>query len=144
MTDVPDFAKLMGTPTISEQEKLSLVEDVFSGKTSGNVYNFLRLLTVNERMGSFPQITRAFKTMYNNRFDIAEITVTSSLPLTDELRGKISAKMEKITGKLVSVTEKVDKSIIGGVMIDYGNTRYDGSVKTRLAELKKEISGIIA
>jgi F-type H+-transporting ATPase subunit delta len=142
--DVPDFIKLLDTPTVSDAEKLSLIGDVFSGKASPEVYNFLRLLAVNRRMDWFVQISRAFKLLYNQKFDIAEITVTSAMPLSDDLREKIVAKMTKITGKTVAIIEKVEKSLIGGVMIDYGNTRYDGTVKTRLSELKKDISGIIA
>jgi F-type H+-transporting ATPase subunit delta len=144
MSDVPDFMKLLGTPTIEDSAKISLISETFEGKVSDKVYNFLRLLTVNKRITNFFGIYNAYRALYNEKFDIAEITVTSSMPLTDELRGKITAKMAKITGKTIQITEKVDKAIIGGVMIDYGNTRFDGSVKTRLSELKKEISGVIA
>ena len=52
--------------------------------------------------------------------------------------------MSEVTGKTVSIKEKVDPSIIGGVVIDYGSTRYDGSIRTRLNELKKELGGVIA
>jgi len=144
MGEVPDFVKLLSTPTVDDKEKLSLIDEMFSGKTTDSVYNFLRLLTINRRMDSFFGICKTFSSLYNEKFDIAEITVTSSMELDDVLRAKITAKMTKITGKTIRLTEKVDKSIIGGVMIDYGNTRFDGSVKTRLNQLKKEISGVIA
>ncbi len=52
--------------------------------------------------------------------------------------------MSEVTGKTVSVKEKIDPSLIGGVIIDYGSTRYDGSVRTRLSGLKKELGGVIA
>ena len=82
--------------------------------------------------------------LYNEHFRIAEITVTASAPLSESVREKIAAKMSEVTGKTVSIKEKVDPSIIGGVVIDYGSTRYDGSVRTRLNELKKELGGVIA
>ncbi|MCL2036850.1 MAG: ATP synthase F1 subunit delta [Oscillospiraceae bacterium] len=144
MSGLPDFNKLLNTPTISEGEKLELLDSAFNGRVSEYVRNFLRLLTTNKRMSCFPQINKAFKMLYNEHFGIAEITVTSPFPLEEEQRVKIIAKMSQITGKSVSLSEKLDKSIIGGIVIDYGNTRYDGSVKTRLNELKKDIAGIIA
>jgi F-type H+-transporting ATPase subunit delta len=144
LADTPDFIKLLNTPTVSGGEKLALVETAFSGRVSDYVYNFLRLLTVKKRMAHFPRIFSSFRGLYNERFDIAEIVVTSAMPLTADLREKITARMTAITGKTVSVIERVDKSILGGVVVDYGNTRLDGSVKTRLAELKKDIAGIIA
>jgi F-type H+-transporting ATPase subunit delta len=141
--ELPDFVKLLGTPTISADEKLGLVKEAFEGKISHNVYNFVRVIVENSRMDCFARISRSFRASYNERFDIAEISVTSSQPLTAEMRGKITEKMSGVTGKTVSINEKVDKSLIGGVVIDYGNTRYDGSVKTRLNELKKNLSQII-
>jgi F-type H+-transporting ATPase subunit delta len=140
----PDFIKLFGTPTVSNDEKLSLIEKAFSGRVSEYVLNFLRVLTVKGRMGYYNRIYKTFRGSFNEKFGIAEITVTSSLPLSDALRAKITSRMTDITKKEVLLREKVDKSIIGGVMIDYGNTRLDGSVKTRLNELKKDIAGIIA
>jgi len=144
IADVPDFIKLLNTPTISEGEKLELVKAAFSEKATSHVYDFLRLLTVKKRMAYFSRIYKSFRELYNDKFDIADIVVTSSMPLTAELREKITAKMAQITGKTVSITEKVDKSVIGGIMVDYGNTRLDGTVKTRLEQLKKDMSNIIA
>jgi F-type H+-transporting ATPase subunit delta len=144
ISGTPEFIKLLNTPTVSGEEKLQLVDTVFGGRTSDYVGNFMRLLTIKKRMSYFTKIYAAFRESYNERFGIADITVTSSIPLTEPMRKKITERMSQITGKTVSVTEKVDKSIIGGIMIDYGNTRLDGSVKTRLAELKKDLSGIIA
>ena len=94
-------------------------------------------------MGCFSGIVKNFRALYNEHFRIAEITVTASAPLSESVREKIAAKMSEVTGKTVSIKEKVP-SIIGGVVIDYGSTRYDGSVRTRLNELKKELGGVIA
>jgi len=144
ITGLPEFVKLLNTPTIAADDKLALIEKAFKSTTCDNVYNFLRVLTVRGRMSHFNKIYSEFRLSYNELFNIAEITVTSSMPLTEAIREKIRVRMEQITGKTISMIEKTDKSIIGGVVVDYGNTRLDGSVKTRLAELKKDISNIIA
>lgn len=144
LTAAPEFLKLLGTPTVSVEDKLGVVEKAFNGKTTPYVYNFLRVLTVKGRMAYFSRIHKAFREDFNDKFGIAEITVITSFPLDDALREKVKARMSQITGKTVTLKEKVDKSIIGGVMLDYGNTRLDGSVRTRLNELKKDITGIIA
>jgi len=144
VAETPEFIKLLDTPTVSVDEKLSIVEKAFKSTTTDYVYNFLRVLTVKGRMSYFRKIYNEFKILYNEQFNIADIVVTTSVPLTDVLREKIVARMSQITGKTVSLTEKTDKNIIGGIVIDHGTTRLDGSVKTRLAELKKDISGIIA
>ncbi|MGN1109530.1 MAG: ATP synthase F1 subunit delta, partial [Oscillospiraceae bacterium] len=119
-------------------------EIISDGSISELTGNLLCVLTERGRMGCFGGIVKQFRILYNEHFKIAEITVTSSSPLSEQTRDKIMAKMSEVTGKTVSIKEKVDPSLIGGIVIDYGSTRYDGSVRTRLNGLKKELGGVIA
>ena len=137
-------ALLLGTPTVTMDEKLGMIKDIIADGISEYTGNLLCVLTERGRMGCFSGIVKNFRALYNEHFRIAEITVTASAPLSESVREKIAAKMSEVTGKTVSIKEKVDPSIIGGVVIDYGSTRYDGSVRTRLNELKKELGGVIA
>lgn len=141
----PEFIKLMGTPTIAVDEKIALCKEIVQnggvGELSGNL---LCVLAERSRMSCFSGIVKQFREMYNEKFKLAEITVTTSEPLSAELREKISAKMSQVIGKTVSIVEKIDPAIIGGVVIDYGSRRYDGSVKARLNALKEELGSVIA
>ncbi len=141
----PDFIKLLGTPTVPVGDKLDMMKEIIrDGDISELTGNLLCVLTERARMGCFDGIVKNFRASYNDHFRIAEITVTASAPLSEQLREKIRMKMSEVTGKNVSVKEKIDPTLIGGVIIDYGSTRYDGSVRTRLSELKKELGGVIA
>ncbi len=141
----PEFIKLMGTPTIPVDEKISLCREIAAkggvGELSGNL---LCVLAERSRMSCFGGIVKQFREQYNDKFKLADITVTSSAPLSSELKEKISAKMSQVIGKTVTIIEKVDPAIIGGVVIDYGSRRYDGSVKARLNALKEELGSVIA
>lgn len=140
----PGFLKLMGTPTVSLEEKLSLLGEIIkAGNLSELCGNLLCVLCEKHRMGCFSGIVKRFKELYNDEFKIAEITVTTSSPLSDATRQKIAEKMSKVIGKTVSITERVDNKLIGGIIIDYGSKRYDGSVKSRLDALKGELGSVI-
>ncbi len=140
----PEFIKLLGTPTVTMEEKLAMVRDVISeGKISGLTGNLLCVLTERGRMNCFSGILKDFRASYNDYFKIAEITVTSSAPLSEAVIEKIRAKMTEVTGRTVSIREKVDPALIGGVVIDYGSTRWDGSIRSRLAGLRRELGGVI-
>ena len=144
-TENPEFTKLMGTPTVPLEEKLSLVEDIAkAGGVSPLVRNLLCVLTEKGRMSCFAGIAKRFRELYNDKFKLAEITVTTSSPLSEEMKNKIAEKMSKIIGKTVTINERLDKNIIGGIIVDYGSRRYDGSIKARLNELSKELSSVIA
>lgn len=141
----PDFIKLLSTPTVPVGDKLSMIKEVISsGDISELTGNLLCVLTERARMSCFDGIVKNFRTLYNEHYRIAEITVTASASLSEQLRESIKEKMSAVTGKTVSIKEKVDPSLIGGIIIDYGSTRYDGSVRSRLTELKKELGGVIA
>ena len=114
-----------------------------TGGISELTTNLLCLLAEKNRFGCFSGIIKYFRAEFNERFKLADITVTSAQPLTDALREQIAAKMSQIIGKKVTLIEKVDENLIGGVIIDYGSRRYDGSVKARLSALKNELASII-
>ena len=137
------FVKLMDTPTISNEEKLSVIKEAFSGKLSRCVYNFLCVVTEASRWDKFDKICAAFKELCNEKLGIAEITVTTAFPLTPAQLEQVKQKMSSIIGKKVVVSEKLDKSIMGGIVVDYGDTRMDGSVKTRLEGLKESFGQLI-
>lgn len=140
----PGFTKLMSTPTVSLDEKLSLLGEIIkAGNLSELCGNLLCVLCEKHRMNCFSGIVKYFRELYNDEFKIAEITVTTSGPLSDATRQKITEKMSKVIGKTVSITEKVDKKLIGGIVIDYGSRRYDGSVRSRLDALKGELGSVI-
>ena len=144
-SDNPELMKLMGTPTIAADEKISLMKDIISsGKISEFTGNLLCVLAEKGRFGCFDGVVKCFRAKYNEHFKIAEIVVTTSEPLSDDMRSKIAAKMSQVTGKTVTIREKLDPDIIGGVVIDYGSTRYDGSVRARLNAIKNELGSVIA
>ena len=137
------FEKLMDSHTVSAQEKLAVVKEAFEGKVSRHVLNFLCIVTEGRRWSSFARICESFSALCNEQRGMAEITVTTACPLTEEQRAAIKSKMAQVIGKKIEMTEKTDKTIVGGIVVDYGDTRLDGSVKTRLEGLKESFSRLI-
>lgn len=138
-----DFIKLLDTPTVSLNKKLEMIEEIFKDKCSEFVFNFLCVLVERRRFRLFPKMYSEYLALYNDYYNIALVSVTTSIPLDDESRGKIISKLEKVTKKNVSLTEIVDESLIGGIVVNYGNTRLDGSVRTKLSGMKEQIKDII-
>ncbi|MCM1329402.1 MAG: ATP synthase F1 subunit delta [Ruminococcus sp.] len=142
--DNPELGKLLSAPTVNMTEKLELVEKLFKGKVSDTSYNLLCVVTEKGRARLVPSIAEDYKNRWYEMKNIAEVKVTSSVPLSDGLRTKLKAKLEKVWGKSVILTETVDPEIMGGIVVNYGNTMMDGSVKTKLEAIQKQIKGVIA
>ena len=140
----PDFIKLLKAPTVPLENKQSIIKEIFDGRVHRFVLNFLLVLTESGRIDSFDKILAYFTQLHNDYKNIADVTVVSAMPLSEQTAEKIRAKMASVTGKTVNMTLKTDPQVIGGVVISYGNTTIDGSVKARLEQLKNDIAGIIA
>ncbi|MGN0642409.1 MAG: F0F1 ATP synthase subunit delta [Huintestinicola sp.] len=140
----PELTDVLSTPTVSDAEKLELIENVFKGRVSETAFNFLCVLTEKGRCRYLGSIAKAFRKSFYDISGIVEVTVTSTRPLTDSAREKLKAKLEKKYGKKVIMTEKVDMSIMGGLVVTCGDSMLDGSVKTKLEEMHKQIKDMIA
>ena len=91
----PDFIKLLRTPTIPIEEKTALVKEVFDGKVHKFVVNFLCILTENDRLPDFERILAYFTGLYNEKLGIADVTVTSAMPLSDTAAIRLSTEASK-------------------------------------------------
>ena len=65
--------------------------------------------------------------------------ITSARELSEAEKAELSRSLAGLTGKTVKPNFKIDTDIIGGVVTRIGSTVYDGSVKTQLENLKKEL-----
>ncbi|MGN0666216.1 MAG: ATP synthase F1 subunit delta [Huintestinicola sp.] len=140
----PELTDILCSPTVSDEDKLSLLDSVFRGKVSDTSFNFLCVLAEKGRSRHLNGIAKAFRKGYYNASGIVEVNVTSTRPLTDAAREKLKAKLEKRYGKKVILAEKIDPSIMGGLVVTCGDSMLDGSVKTRLDLMHKQIKDTIA
>ena len=70
---------------------------------------------------------------------ILEATVTVAEPITADVEASVQAKLREVTGKDVILSVRQDPSIMGGIVIQVGDKRIDGSVARRLEELEKSL-----
>ena len=75
--------------------------------------------------------------------NILEVTAVSAIALTAPSREKLLAKLQKMTGKNIVLTETVDPAVLGGLRLDMGGTRLDGTVQRHLERLRTEIDGAV-
>ena len=140
----PELGRFLSAPTITLDEKLSVLKNTFAGRISETSYSMLCVITEKGRATLVPAIAEDYRNRWYEMNNIAEVRVTTSVPLTENLRAKLKAKLETVMKKKIILTEKVDASIMGGMVINYGNTMTDGSVKAKLEALQKQIKGVIA
>ncbi|MEG1423587.1 MAG: F0F1 ATP synthase subunit delta [Terrisporobacter sp.] len=139
-----DLENVLKSPLVSKDEKKELIEKIFSNKINNNLKNFLKILIEKGRITSLKAIELTFKQLLNDKHNIIEGTVLSAIPMEKIKVKELEEKLSKKYNKNVTLENKVDESILGGVLVRLGNTQIDGSVKTRLNNIKDQLSQVIS
>jgi len=127
----PEFISLMSLPTLSAEERIDILRQII-GDEQGITENFLCLLVEKHRFNRLSEIRNAFNAFFYEAFNIAEVFVTSATPLTDAQKTALKERLQKKLGKNILLHESVDSSLIGGMIVQYGDTRMDNSLRTRI------------
>ena len=142
--DNGDLAELLCSPSMGEEDKHSVIENIFKGRVQDTTLNFLFVLSDHGRVKFFDKIFDVFHGLYNDKKGILEVEAVTSEPISERLKTRLREKLEAQSGKSVLINKSVDKSIIGGIIIRYSDSEIDGSLKKRLEDLRKSIDSYIA
>ena len=131
----PDFVRLLSNMSLSKQERVKILDSVLRGQVHPYLLNFLKILCERCALNEYEGCLAAFKTLYNQAHGIVEATVTTAVPLDDEQRARMSQKLSRMTDKLVVLNEKIDETLMGGVLLEMNGQRYDNTLKHRLKSI---------
>lgn len=135
-----DLVGVFGNPSIAHVSKENVLEQLIKKtKPSKTTGNFLRILLKNSRLTELPRINERFLSVLEQRSGHVSAEITSARELPKNERADFEKNLSKLTGKQVSVNYAIDKEIIGGVVTRIGSTVYDGSVKTKLENLREQL-----
>ena len=135
-----DLQTVFSNPSITHLNKEKVLEDLIAKvKPSKATANFLRILLRNGRLTEISEINDRFDAVLQERSGVVTAEITSARELPENERNSFQSNLEKLTGKRVNINYAINKDIIGGVVTRIGSTVYDGSVRTKLENLKEQL-----
>lgn len=136
----PDFDKMMLHPKISKIEKKDIMKNVFEGKVSNEMIGFLELVLSKERYVDLKDIFDYFVDKMKEEKKIGVAYVTTAAEISEEKKKVIENKLLETTGYLkMEMHFAVDPELIGGMVIRIKDRVVDSSIRTKLAEIRKEL-----
>ena len=135
---------VLRSPFIGKDEKKSVAAELFAQSVHKDTKNFLMVLIDNDRTTELSSIVQAYKQMLNDKFNIAEGEVFTAILLSPEQISELEKKLSAKYNKNVKLENKIDKGILGGVLVRIGNEEIDGTVKSRLSDLSEVLSQVIS
>ena len=133
------FVRFVDSPQVASDRKTSVVKEAFGETVSELAVNLTCLLASRGAVSSLPDITDAFQEFVDSEKGVERAVIVSAVPLSKSQVESITKDLSSLVGKEISVTTRTDGSIIGGFVARVGDRLIDGSVKTRLDDMKREL-----
>jgi F-type H+-transporting ATPase subunit delta len=125
---------------VPDASRKALIEAIAARlDVSAQVKNLLVLLADSGKLEYLNDLAEAYRERLLQHQNIIRADVTSAAPLSPEKTKALAESLSKVTGKKVELSVSVDPELLGGVVARIGSTVYDGSVRTQLQQLRKEL-----
>ena len=134
-----DLQQMLNSPVVKSADKRAALRQIFN---DGNAITMglFDILIDNKRLDALGDVAKTYVFLYDKMNKTEVATVTTAVPLTKELEGKVLAKVKELTGNDVTLENKIDESIIGGFILRVGDLQYNASIANKLNNLKREFS----
>lgn len=132
--------KFLSNPRVLPAQLVELIGGIAGEALDEHGKNFLNTLATNRRLGLLPEIAVMYETLRAEIEQIADVHVTSAVPLDASQRERLAAALKARLRREVRLHESVDASLIGGAVVRSGDLVIDGSLKARLDRLAGDIA----
>jgi len=137
VTRHPDLERVLANPVVSASDKRAVVQQVVERlQLSTPAAKLLALLAARGRLPLLPDLLDVYRERLMEHQRVVRAEITTAVPLSPERAAQLQQRLASATGRAVTMTTKVDASIIGGVVTRIGSTVYDGSVAAQLAKVR--------
>ena len=139
-----DLKKLIGSPIVSKDNQLKIMNKLLEkGGFTNLTIKFISVVINNGRSPKLIDIVKEFLNEVSIRKGEINVHVTSVIDLDTDMKNNIKELSFNFTNsKKISLVTKIDKNLIGGVVISIGSKLIDASIKTKLKRLEAEMKGV--
>lgn len=149
--DVASFDRLLATndelraaltsQTVPPQRKSAAITALATASDglSGEVLRLLRFMAERNRLTLFSDVAAAYAERAMDVDQAANATITTATALDEHARTALTNALGKAVGRRMTLTERVDPAIVGGVIARVGDTVFDGSITRQIERLKSRL-----
>ena len=135
---VAELRALLANPEIDRDDRSAALREILADADE-LVRNFVLLLSEKGRTAQLPDIYREFDALVAEEAGRLTVQLTTAYELSDDEAVSILKKIEQSSGRTVEATRSVDPALIGGIVLQVGSHRLDGSVRGRLNRLRHDL-----
>jgi F-type H+-transporting ATPase subunit delta len=136
-----ELRNFLSSPAVTREAKHRVIEKLLA-RVGGSkiVRNFLFVVVDHQRTHVLPEMITAFQETMRQRQGITEAQISSAMELNAAQKAEMEFTLERLTGKRVEAKFSLEPGLLGGAVVRVGDTVYDGSLRSRLNELRARLA----
>jgi F-type H+-transporting ATPase subunit delta len=136
-----ELRTFLASPAVSMEAKHAVIEKIVVRLGASKIIrNFLFVLADHRRTQLIPEVIAAFHQVVRQRQGVAEADVSSAVELSAAQKKEMAATLAHLTGKKIETKYALDPALLGGAVVRIGDTIYDGSLRSRLNEMRTRLA----
>lgn len=129
----------MTAPQVNDTDKLNLMKKIFETRLEITFFNFLMFLMKKRRIQFLSDIIEHLDILIREDKGLAKAVCITATPMIDIERAELIERLQKKTALKVELEEKIDPTVIGGMIVILHNQIIDGSIRFGLSQLKNRL-----
>jgi F-type H+-transporting ATPase subunit delta len=138
LDDTRELQVFFFSPYFSTQEKEEGLERAVSD-ADPVVLNFLKLLIEKHRMPVIFRVRATYDRMWEEENRLLPVQITSAVELDEAIVKQLGDRIAEQTGRKVELSSRVEPEILGGIVVQVGNSVLDASIRNRLEQLRRQV-----
>lgn len=130
---------LLKHPKLSNDQKKEILNEIFEGRATKTIINFIKLLIDKGRINCLVAIYNRFKELVDIKQNRLEVEVISPVELAEIYQKKLKNKIESLTNKEVILNTTIKPELLGGLILKIGDKVLDGSLVNHLKKLEDKL-----
>jgi F-type H+-transporting ATPase subunit delta len=139
VSETRDLQIFLFSPYFSTEEKVDGLERTVTG-LDPVVENFIKLLIEKHRMPVIFRIRAEYDRLWEEENKLLPVQITSAVELDEATVQELGDRISEQTGRHVELSSRVAPDILGGIVVQVGNSVLDASVRTRLEKLRRQVA----
>ena len=136
-----ELRTFLASPAVSVEAKHEVLEKIAKRLGASKIIrNFLFVIADHRRTQLIPEIVATFQQVLRQRQGMAEAEISSAVELTSAQKKELAATLARVTGKKIEPKYSLDPALLGGAVVRIGDTIYDGSLRSRLNEMRARLA----
>jgi F-type H+-transporting ATPase subunit delta len=136
-----ELRTFLASPAVSVEAKHAVIEKLVARLGASKIIrNFLFVIADHRRTHLIPEVIAAFHQVIRQRQGVAEAEVSSAVELSAGQKKEMAATLARLTGKKIETKYALDPALLGGAVVRIGDTIYDGSLRSRLNEMRARLA----